>query len=80
MSSSLSRIGLSLEMAAILECRLENQPDCCQPWCHGLSTILSWIVVNQLKSMQRCTVHSVNGGGEVSLRIVEGSTVVESRK
>ena len=31
MSSSLSRIGLSLEMAAILECRLENQPDCCQP-------------------------------------------------
>ena len=48
MSSSLSRIGLSLEMAAILECRLENQPDCCQPRYHGLlSTILSWIAVNQ---------------------------------
>ena len=72
MSSSLSRIGLSLEMAAILECRLENQPDCCQPRYHGLlSTMVPWIVVNQLKSMQRCTVHSVNGGGEVSLRIVE---------
>ena len=54
MSSSLSRIGLSLEMAAILECRLENQPDCCQPWCHGLLSTNS-----KACSVALCTVSTV---------------------
>ena len=53
MSSSLSRIGLSLEMAAILECRLENQPDCCQPCYHGLSTN------SKACSVALCTVSTV---------------------
>ena len=72
MSSSLSRIGLSLEMAAILECRLENQPDCCQPRYHGLSTN------SKACSVALCTVSTVVARCRcVSWR---WSTVVEGRK
>ena len=73
MSSSLSRIGLSLEMAAILECRLENQPDCCQPYYHGLLSTNS-----KACSVALCTVSTVVARCRcVSWR---GSTVVEGRK